>query len=388
MKKHLDLARLADGFLCVILGSRYWVHSAGQKSLFFERRHSLCEKKMRLSRSVSRILRGRCTASCPASAPPPRSAPRFFSSTLSPRRLAPSAASAAPATADSPGRFVHATAFLPHPDKDENGEDAFFAAPDDRVVGVADGVGGWVELGIDAGAFSRELMGHAKAFARDKECLDPSDILHEAYFKTTALGTCTACIVSLDGTELRAINVGDSGFSVLRRTEGGGSNGDHPAWALFFQTTEQTHFFNCPFQLGTNSKDSPADGQSFTIPAIHGDLVILATDGLLDNLFTGELIQLLEKFEKTWMETHNLTPSREVLDDLWLQQEFVDTFTRILGNKTQLLAKDEFRRSPFSVSAAAAGYAHIGGKLDDITAVVAVVNNPEATYAVIGEHDN
>ena len=83
-----------------------------------------------------------------------------------------------------------------------------------------------------------------------------------------------------------------------------------------------------------------------------------------------------------------MTPSREVLDDLWLQQEFVDTFTRILGNKTQLLAKDEFRRSPFSVSAAAAGYAHIGGKLDDITAVVAVVNNPEATYAVIGEHDN
>ena len=283
---------------------------------------------------------------------------------------------------------MHAAAFLPHPDKDEHGEDAFFAAPGDRVVGVADGVGGWVELGIDAGAFSRELMGHAEAFAHDKQCLDPSDILHEAYFKTTALGTCTACIVSIDGTELRAINVGDSGFSVLRRTEGGSGGGDsgdadHPTWALFFQTTEQTHFFNCPFQLGTNSKDSPADGQSFTIPAIHGDLVILATDGLLDNLFTGELIQLLEKFEKTWMETHGLSPSREVLADLWLQQEFVDTFTRILGNKTQQLAKDEFRRSPFSVSAAAAGYAHIGGKLDDITAVVAVVNNPEAKFATI-----
>ena len=45
-------------------------------------------------------------------------------------------------------------------------------------------------------------------------------------------------------------------------------------------------------QLGTNSKDSPSDGQQFNLPMEHGDVVILATDGLIDNLFTAELIQV------------------------------------------------------------------------------------------------
>ena len=211
---------------------------------------------------------------------PPRFCHRNFSTTIS--------------REDETVHFVHATAFLPHPDKGENGEDAYFSSANSKIIGVADGVGGWVELGIDAGAFSRELMEHARMFCLESGSLDPSEILHEAYRKTTALGTCTACLVSIDGTELRAINVGDSGFSVFRRTEDGTT--EHPQWALYFQTTEQTHFFNCPFQLGTNSKDSPSDGQSFTIPVEHGDLVILATDGMLDNLFTHELIQVSRFF--------------------------------------------------------------------------------------------
>ena len=61
---------------------------------------------------------------------------------------------------------------------------------------------------------------------------------------------------------MKAINVGDSGFSILRRQtddtkSAADLNDDPPQWALYFQTTEQTHFFNCPFQLGTNSRDSP-----------------------------------------------------------------------------------------------------------------------------------
>jgi protein phosphatase PTC7 len=193
--------------------------------------------------------------------------------------------------------FVSAVTFLPHPDKGEHGEDAYFITDNNQVAGVADGVGGWVEMGIDAGAFSRELMGGAEKFAINENSLDPYAMLNSAYFSTTALGTCTACIIALDGKELRAIIVGDSGFSILRRqTESHKDknelNDDPPHWALFFQTTEQVHFFNCPMQLGTNSKDSPSDGQQFNLPMEHGDIVILATDGLIDNLFTAELIQV------------------------------------------------------------------------------------------------
>ena len=77
----------------------------------------------------------------------------------------------------------------------------------------------------------------------------------------------------------------------------------------------------------------------------------------------------------------DLEPTRANLDLVWQIQSAVNAFTDILGRKTQRLAKDEFRRSPFSVSAAQAGYAHIGGKLDDITAVVAVVSTGEPMTA-------
>ena len=84
--------------------------------------------------------------------------------------------------------------------------------------------------------FSRELMGHAEMFAHSKQCLDPSDILHEAYSKQQrhaqpALSALTApsCVQSTP----------HSGFSALRRTE---DTAEHPQWVLFFQTTEQTHF--------------------------------------------------------------------------------------------------------------------------------------------------
>lgn len=198
-------------------------------------------------------------------------------------------------------KFVHAVSFLPHPDKGEHGEDAYFISDNNQIAGVADGVGGWIEMGIDAGAFSRELMNNAKDFAKKEDSLNPGDILASAYFSTTALGTCTACIIALDGEELRAINVGDSGFSILRRQVDQDPsraiseiNDDPPQWALYFQTTEQTHFFNCPFQLGTNSRDSPSDGQQFHLPMEHGDLIILATDGVIDNIFTAEMIQVRE----------------------------------------------------------------------------------------------
>lgn len=42
---------------------------------------------------------------------------------------------------------------LPHPEKmDKGGEDAFFIADNAQAVGVADGVGGWADIGVDAGA--------------------------------------------------------------------------------------------------------------------------------------------------------------------------------------------------------------------------------------------
>ena len=55
---------------------------------------------------------------------------------------------------------------IPHPDKmEKGGEDAFFISERGYCLGVADGVGGWAEIGVDPGLYSKELMGFAKEAA-------------------------------------------------------------------------------------------------------------------------------------------------------------------------------------------------------------------------------
>ncbi|MED6201361.1 hypothetical protein PIB30_094190 [Stylosanthes scabra] len=43
----------------------------------------------------------------------------------------------------------------PLPDKEETGgEDAHFICKEEQAIGVADGVGGWADLGVNAGLFA------------------------------------------------------------------------------------------------------------------------------------------------------------------------------------------------------------------------------------------
>ncbi|MCI33790.1 putative protein phosphatase 2C 55-like, partial [Trifolium medium] len=58
-----------------------------------------------------------------------------------------------------PLKMLSGSCYLPHPAKvATGGEDAHFICADEQVIGVADGVGGWANVGVDAGLFARELM--------------------------------------------------------------------------------------------------------------------------------------------------------------------------------------------------------------------------------------
>lgn len=67
-------------------------------------------------------------------------------------------------------------------------------------------------------------------------------------------GSCTACIVMLDGSTLRASNLGDSGFLVLRNSQ------------IVFQSPTQQHQFNFPYQLGgPESRGDPPDAADVSL---------------------------------------------------------------------------------------------------------------------------
>lgn len=86
-------------------------------------------------------------------------------------------------------KLLSGSCYLPHPDKeDTGGEDAHFICVDEQAIGVADGVRGWADLGVDAGQYSRELMSHSVNAVKEepKGSIDPARVLEKAHSITTA----------------------------------------------------------------------------------------------------------------------------------------------------------------------------------------------------------
>ena len=97
-------------------------------------------------------------------------------------------------------KLISGSCYLPHPDKEKTGgEDAHFICSEEQAVGVADGVGGWAEVGIDAGEYSRQLMSNAVNAIKEepKGSIDPARVLEKAHSSTKAEGSSTACIIAL-----------------------------------------------------------------------------------------------------------------------------------------------------------------------------------------------
>eukprot|EP00798_Chlamydomonas_sp_ICE-L_P023519 gene23519-9042_t len=219
---------------------------------------------------------------------------------------------------------------LPHPDKvAKGGEDWYFMSNTQRAVGVADGVGGWAEVGVDSGAYSRMLMAAAnKAFDSQPKALDPQAAMVKAHRETTVRGSCTACILAINGTTLSASNLGDSGYLVMRKGQ------------VLFQTPQQQHSFNFPYQIGSpdSMSDLPDVSQRSIVELQPGDIIILGTDGFC------------EKGNMDAIKT-----------------------SQVVCHYARHRAADSKHASPFAFAAFQNGLAYIGGKMDDITVLVAHV---------------
>lgn len=322
------------------------------------------------------------------------------------------------------------------PEKCNAGEDAFFIAEDSSdgstfATGVADGVGGWSAEGIDAGLYARELMENAKAASLQSMNgeLSPKQVLKSAHAKMDrrTKGSCTACIVSFDGDELRYANLGDSGLFGWRfgRPE------------PFIRTQEQQHSWNCPYQLGHNTGDRPDLAKEGRTKVKQGDIIVLATDGFFDNLFNKDIMEVISEFveqrsallarQASWppsvtppptelypaatasassndpnnntqlfsstaaasfshgqhaaaLHTHVSQVSKSIdgtVTPTLLNRESLKKLAELLVDAASKAAEGR-AETPFSKSAQSQGKRYRGGKPDDITVVVAQVQSLEA----------
>ncbi|CAJ2646359.1 unnamed protein product [Trifolium pratense] len=246
-----------------------------------------------------------------------------------------------------PLKMLSGSSYLPHPDKEATGgEDAHFICTDEQAIGVADGVGGWADVGINAGLYAQELVSNSvKAIQEEpKGSFNPVRVLEKAHSNTKAKGSSTACIIALTDEALNAINLGDSGFIVIR----GGS--------IVFKSPVKQHGFNFPYQLESgNAGDHPSSAEVFTVPVASGDVIVAGTDGLFDNLYNNDIIAVVVSAIRAKLEP------------------------QVTAQKIAALARqqalDKKRQSPFAAAAQEAGYRFYGGKLDDITVVVSYISN-------------
>ncbi|KAH4611160.1 protein phosphatase [Parastagonospora nodorum] len=288
----------------------------------------------------------------------------------------------------------------------KSGQDAFFFSQIGNTkattFGVADGVGGWVESGLDPADFSHGLCEYMTCAARswpqgsNTTSLHPKDLLQVAYDEVTEDeniegGGSTAClaVAEPDGS-VEVANLGDSGFMHL------GGN------AVRHFTQPQTHAFNTPYQLSktphrmlvqmavfggpTTLSDLPKESSVTHHKVRHGDVLVFATDGVWDNLSPQDCLGIVSRQMVdlgAWVENDGAI---EVGQDL---EKLVHAGTTQKAGKSSLQAKvavaiakeakttglNTRRDGPFAkeVQKAYPGENWHGGKPDDIAVVIAIV---------------
>lgn len=269
-------------------------------------------------------------------------------------------------------------------------------------------------------------------------------------------GSSTACIVTVDKRDgtLHSANLGDSGYWVFRfkpvfdvsgdamvehldtspaksvvhvdreflplshtspSSSSSSSSSSTPtpvlrhSLTLIHESKENQHYFNAPFQLAIIPPsippakrrffmaDQPSDALRDTFgPLMNGDVIVMGTDGLFDNMFVDEVATILcaeledvfhslfdvcvdaagDRVDEETGVRYTLRANRHGMSEYeWRQflNQRVQTATESLVKEAAMLSISP-RLSPFSKAARSHGwFDQTGGKIDDITVQAALV---------------
>ena len=99
----------------------------------------------------------------------------------------------------------------------KGGEDACVVSTNQRMIMVADGVGGWTKKDVDPGKYSKFLCKHIGKVYDETPDLSLKETLIEGVKSNPNGGSTTACLAKLEeGGKMKTCNLGDSGYLLLR----------------------------------------------------------------------------------------------------------------------------------------------------------------------------
>ncbi|KAL7157193.1 hypothetical protein ABFS83_02G061100 [Erythranthe nasuta] len=235
-------------------------------------------------------------------------------------------------------------ALLPHPSKVlTGGEDAYFIAGQ-TWLGVADGIGQWSFHGTETGVYAQELVKNCEMLisnCKGDSVNNPVELLKLGVSETGSAGSSAVLIARFDGQVLHVANIGDSGFIVLRRGN------------VYKRSSPMHHAFYFPRRI-ERGDDPSSLAELYSVDLEEEDVIITATDGLLDNLYDREISSIVDK---------------SLADD-----KKPEELAELLAREAQERGGSAFGRSPFGDDAEVAGFTeYTGGKIDDVAVIVSVV---------------
>lgn len=246
------------------------------------------------------------------------------------------------------------------------------------AIGIADGVGGYSNMGVDPSLMAWALMEQSRNALDSNAHILPYDALIEAYENIRGknlveCGGSTACVLLISRGKsavnkrenvlhLTSTNLGDSAFMIIRDSK------------VVYRSEEQTHFWNCPLQMCVPPKnvadvfqDHPKDASVLPEPfeLKKGDVIVAATDGLTDNVFDERIAEIVTKHQTTSLHVDHKTRSDMIAN------EILQCAVQAATSRTTY--------TPFQKYAQENRYMFRGGKNDDICLVVACVQEDDST---------
>merc|ERR1719203_203370 len=273
-----------------------------------------------------------------------------------------------------------------HPVKAAKGaKDADARLETPMILGVADGVSQIEDFGIDASELPNKLLKRCRELGMRQLIpgmnTSPTDtyrgpipLVREAFERTgDCLGSTTLVLAVLDNSTrihgklhpmIAVISIGDCELLILRRL-----HGQHSALQPVFHTEMQRidGHFQTPLQLArVDDRIDPDFHDDITIEviekgsAVHcvscyeGDIVVMGSDGVFDNLFVDEVADLCNAV---------LLPGRQVPTHEALLGHLSKRIVEACHAKTERGPNGQLPDAPIG----------LGGKTDDTSCVVAEV---------------
>lgn len=279
-----------------------------------------------------------------------------------------------------------------HPDIEEQGiDDADVTLASPMLLGVCDGVSQVNDLGLDASALPKELLRSCEDIAKAQLMASgsaaspsqgtysgPISLLKEAYSETESLGSTSVLLAVMDNSStihgklhpmIGVVTLGDCELLMLRRRSGR----QGPLEVVLHTEMQRINGHSqTPLQLCRMSEEyDPSFEEDDAFEAIErgsglhctsayeGDVLVLGSDGVFDNLFLDEVVDICNQ---------QLLPLRK-------QGTFVPAHPAVLSNIAHCIIKRAHAKSKLAKSFAAQEDTPvgIGGKADDTSVVVAEV---------------